>query len=126
MPWRPWNARDTVLIEGIMVLLFESLRRVRSGRDYRLGHLPVVDGATVSRKAWRRRERVAGLRQLSLKPVLCWILVFRHHLWHVHGLMRWPGHSERLLPWLLQSMRGRCWGSPPRRACWGNMDSSLH
>jgi len=40
-------------------------------------------------------------------PVLCGVLVFRHHLWHVHGRVRRPWHGEGLLPLLLQRVRGR-------------------
>lgn len=63
-------------------------------------------------------------------PVFCWILVFRHHLWHLKGLMRWPRHSKGLLlPWFLKSMRGD-WRrrSSLQRACCGggDMSGSLH
>lgn len=44
-------------------------------------------------------------------PVLCGILVLRHHLWHVHGRVRRPRHSEGLRPLLLQRGRGRPVGS---------------
>lgn len=68
MPGRPRDARDPMIIEGIMVLLFESLRRVGGNRDNRLRHLPVVDGAIVSRDPWLRGKRMAGFRHLSLEP----------------------------------------------------------
>lgn len=46
-------------------------------------------------------------------PVLCVVLVFRHHLWHVHRWVRRPRHGEGLLPLLLQRVwdRGRPMGS---------------
>lgn len=55
----------------------------------------------------RRTPVVSG----NALPVLCGVLVLRHHLWHVDGRVRWPWHGEgRLLPLLLQRVRGR--GSP--------------
>lgn len=52
-------------------------------------------------------------------PVLCGVLVFRHHLWH---RVRRRRHGEGLLPLLLQRVRG--WGRPVgsrlygRGRCW--------
>lgn len=57
-------------------------------------------------------------------PVLCRVLVFGHHLWHVHGRVGRPRHGEGLLPLLLQQVwcrRGAAqWGS------WAAMGSCLH
>lgn len=67
MPWLAWNAWAPMIIEGVMVLLLEPLRRLGSSGDYRLRHLPVVDGTVVSGKPWLR-IRVARFRHLPLKP----------------------------------------------------------
>lgn len=67
MPWGAWNAWDPVIIQGVMVLLLESLRRMGGNRGNRLRHLPVIDRAIVPRKPWLRIW-VARFRHLSLKP----------------------------------------------------------
>lgn len=53
------------------------------------------------------RKRPAPAWAGETLPLLCGVLVFGHHLWHVHGRVRRPRHSEGLLPLLLQRVRGR-------------------
>lgn len=65
--------------------------------------------------------QLEGRRSL---PVLCGVLVFRHHLWHVHGLVRRPWHRKGLLPLLVQRARGG--HSAAERGRWGAMGSRLH
>lgn len=62
------QARAAVLVERVMVLLLESLRGAGGSGAQGLRQLPVVDGAAVPRHPGLRREGVAGLRQLPLKP----------------------------------------------------------
>lgn len=62
------QARAAMLVERVMVLLLESLRGAGGSRAQGLRQLPVVDGAAVPRDPSLRREGVAGLRQLPLKP----------------------------------------------------------
>lgn len=62
------QARAAVLVERVVVLLLESLRGVGGSRAQGLRQLPVVEGAAVPRHPGLRREGVAGLRQLPLKP----------------------------------------------------------
>lgn len=62
------QARAAVLVERVVVLLLESLRGAGGSRAQGLRQLPVVEGAAVPRDPGLRREGVAGLRQLPLKP----------------------------------------------------------
>lgn len=62
------EARATMLIERVVVLLLESLSRAGSSGDKGLRQLPVVGWAAVPRDSRLQREGVAGLRQLPLKP----------------------------------------------------------
>lgn len=68
MPGGGRQAGAGVLIERVVVLLLESLSRVGGGRADGLRQLLVVDGAAVPGDSRLRREGVAGLRHLPLKP----------------------------------------------------------
>lgn len=68
MPGGGRQAGAGVLIERVVVLLLESLSGVGGGRADGLRQLPVVDGAAVPGDSGLRREGVAGLRHLPLKP----------------------------------------------------------
>lgn len=57
-----------MLVERVVVFLLESLRGAGGGGAEGLRKLPVVDGAALPRDPGLRREGVAGLRQLPLKP----------------------------------------------------------
>lgn len=68
MPGGAGQAGAGVLIERVVVLLFESLSGVGGGGANGFRQLPVVDGAAVPGNAGLWWEGVAGLRHLPLEP----------------------------------------------------------